>query len=65
MFLNKQVTDSIIPSTILECQLFEAAATDMKYFARSKFSRCSVHKKNFSLIWPVVFKLRYVFCQER
>ena len=46
MFVNKQVTARIIPSTIL----FKAAATDMKYFARSKFSKCSVHKKNFSLI---------------
>ena len=24
-----------------------------------------VHKKNFSLIWQVIFKLGYVFCQER
>ena len=28
----------------------KAAATDMRYFARSKFSRSLVHKKNFSLI---------------
>ena len=34
------------------------AATDMRYFARSEFSRNLVHKKNFSL-------LGYVFCQER
>ena len=39
--------------------------TDMRYFAGIKFSRSLVHKKNFSLIWQVVFKLRYVFCQER
>ena len=39
--------------------------TDMRYFAWIKFSRSLVHKKNFSLIWQVVFKLRYVFCQER
>ena len=38
---------------------------DMIYFARSKFSRSLVHKKNFSLIWQVVFKLWYAFCQER
>ena len=37
--------------------------TDMRYFARSKFSRSLVHKKNFSLIWQVVLKLEYVFCQ--
>ena len=29
-----------------------------------KFSSSLVHKKNFSLIWQVVFKLGYVFCQE-
>ena len=28
----------------------ESAAIDMRYFARSKFSRSLVHKKNFSLI---------------
>ena len=39
--------------------------TDMRYFARIKFSRSLVHKKNFSLIWQVVFKLGHVFCQER
>ena len=42
-----------------------AAVTDMRYFARSKFSKSLVHKRNFSLIWQVVFKLGYVFCQER
>ena len=30
--------------------LIKGAATDMKYFARSKFSRSLVHKKNFSVI---------------
>ena len=41
-----------------ESKLFELkdAATDMRYFARSKFSRSLVHKKNFSLIWQVIFK---------
>ena len=32
----------------------KAAATVMRYFARSKFSRSLLHKKNFSLIWQVV-----------
>ena len=41
----------------------KGAATDMRYFARSKFSRSLVYKKNFSLRWQVVFKLGYVFCQ--
>ena len=44
---------------------WKGAVTDMRYFARSKLSRNLVHKKNFSLIWQVVFKLGYVFCQER
>ena len=43
----------------------KGAATDIRYFARSKFSRSLVHKKNFSVIWQLVFKLGYVFCQER
>ena len=43
----------------------EAAVTDLRYFARNKFSKCLVDKKNFDLIWHVVFKLRYLFCQGR
>ena len=38
--------------------LFKAAAADMRYFARSKFSRSLVHKKKFSLIWQSVFQVR-------
>ena len=45
--------------------LLKGAVTDMRYFVRSKFSRSLVHKKNFTLVWQVVFKLGYVFCQER
>ena len=41
------------------------AETDIRYFARSKFFRGHVQKTNFSLIGQVVFKLVYVFCQER
>ena len=43
--------------------MFKGAVTDMRYFARCKFSTSLVDKKNFSLIWQVVFKLGYVFCQ--
>ena len=43
----------------------KVAATDMRYFTRSKCSRSLVRKKNFGLMWQVVFKLGYVFCQER
>ena len=45
--------------------LLKGAATDMRYFARSNFSKSLVYKKNFSLIRRVVFKLGYVFCQEK
>ena len=30
--------------------IFKGAATDMGYFARSKFSKSLIQKKNFSLI---------------
>ena len=43
---------------------FEATATDMRYFAKSTFSRSLVHKKNFSLLREVFFKLGYLFFQE-
>ena len=38
---------------------------DMRYFARSKYCSSLVHRKHFSLIWQVVFKLGYVFYHER
>ena len=43
----------------------KVAVTNMRYFARRKISRRLVHKKNFSLMWQVVFKLGYLFCCER
>ena len=39
------------------------AAADMRYFARSKHSKSLVHKKIFSLVCQVDFKLGYLFCQ--
>ena len=39
----------------------KAAATDVTYFARSKFSRSIVHKKDIILTWQLVFKLGYLF----
>ena len=55
-----------LQSTAPKVKVFtKVAAIDTRYFARSKFSRSLDHKKNFSLIWQVVFKLRYLFCQER
>ena len=44
---------------------FKVAATDMRYFVRSKFPRSLVYKQNFSLILAKFFKLGYVFFQER
>ena len=44
---------------------FKGAVTDMRYFARSEFFRSLVHKKNFGLMWQVVFKLGNLFCQSR
>ena len=60
IFLLMTFVKSMKLSTVIK-----GAATDIRQFARSKFSRSLVHKKNFSLIWQVVFKLGYVFCQER
>ena len=42
----------------------KAAATDVRYLARSNFSRSLVPKKKFSLIWLLVFKLCHIFGQE-
>ena len=58
----------LVKMVLTKYKIWEAikgAVTDMRYFARNKFSRSLVHKKNFSLIWQVVFELGYVFCQER
>ena len=55
----------IFPSVAWSEILLKGAAADMRYFARSKFFRSQVHKKNFSLIWQVVSELGYIFCQER
>ena len=45
--------------------ILKDASTDMRYFGSSKLRRSLVHKKNFSFMWQVVFKLGYAFCQER
>ena len=67
-FWNKLVYIDIatdVISNVISCGYDKGAVVDMRYFARSKFSWCLVHNKTFSLIWQVVFKLGYVFCQER
>ena len=45
--------------------VLKAAATDMKHLEGAKISRSLVYKKHFTLIWQVVFKLGYLFSQER
>ena len=59
--MKKQQDDEIKEE--IDLTRLKVAVTDMRYFARSKLFRRLVHKKNFSLIWPVVFKLGYLFCQ--
>ena len=70
--VNKSIGNPLWESVIyVFFQLFynlsglKVAVTDMRYFAMSKFSKSLVHKKNFSVIWQVVFMSGYVFCQER
>ena len=43
----------------------KAGATDMRYFAGSKFSRCLIHTKKIGLLWQVVSKWGYLLCQRR
>ena len=43
----------------------KGAATDVRYYARSKLSMSLVHDKIFSLIWQVVFNLGHIFSQEK
>ena len=43
----------------------KAAATDVRYFVRSRLPRSLGHKKNAELIWQVALKLKYLFCQGR
>ena len=40
--------------------LGQVAATNMRYFAGSKYSRSLVHKKMFGLMWQVVFNKYFV-----
>ena len=37
----------------------KVAATDMRYFVKSTFSRGLVRKQNFDLVWQAVFILKY------
>ena len=62
------VSQHILRSNIwhtLSSGTFKAAGTNMGYFEKSEFFGSLVHKKNFGLIWQVVFKLGCLFCQGR
>ena len=60
--VNNKDTRTMAVVDVLLNQLYDknfavkAAATDKRYFARSNFFGCVVHKKNFGLIGQVVFK---------
>ena len=47
--------------TYMKTNLGKATWTDRRYFARSKFSKILVLKKNFDMIWQVMFNLKYLF----
>ena len=49
---------------LIDLLAFKGAVTGTRYFARSKFFRSLAHKKYFSLIWQIVFKLRYICHRE-
>ena len=56
----------IIDYALSSCKLkLKVAAPDMIYFASSKFSGSLVYKIKICMIWQVLFKLEYLFCQER
>ena len=68
MFQNNNLTLASTPvATIIRhkkeqiSKTIKTAAPDTKYFVRSRFSRSLVQKKNFGLIWQVVFKLNTFF----
>ena len=60
--VNNKDTRTMAMVDVLLNQLYDknfavkAAATDKRYFVRSNFFGCVVHKKNFGLIGQVVFK---------
>ena len=42
----------------VDIAILQIAATDMRYFARSKFSKSLVYTSDFSWIWQVSFQAR-------
>ena len=49
-FSVEQLNNSSLTKWLFLDRLLKGAATDMRYFTWSKFSRSLVHKKNFGLI---------------
>ena len=52
-------------SFIARFNCIKFSARNIRCFARSKFVTSLVHKKNFGLIWHVIYKLEFSFCQGR
>ena len=57
---------TVLPLKITEIMPSKQLKLERRYEVFFKeLSRSFVHKKHFSLIWQVVFKLGQLFCQER
>ena len=57
----RKVVEEMLLQVLQDSRVFpKAAATYRRYLAMCYFSWSLVHKKNFGLIWQVVFKLKYL-----
>ena len=56
---------SIIIKLTLISQNIKVAAAEMKYFEKRKSSGSLIYKENLDLIWQIVHKLEYLFCEGR
>ena len=56
---------SIIIKLTLISQNIKVAAAEMKYLEKRKSSGSLIYKENLDLIWQIVHKLEYLFCEGR
>ena len=56
---------SIFIKLTLISQNIKVAAAEMKYFEKRKSSGSLIYKENLDLIWQIVHKLEYLFCEGR
>ena len=56
---------SIIIKLTLISQNIKVVAAEMKYFEKRKSSGSLIYKENLDLIWQIVHKLEYLFCEGR